>query len=86
MIAIGTHMRQLNPVWDLLCLPNSFIESLDAAVKGIGPIILRNLICLAILAELAASDSVAIPPNERAEEWRVVQISIKGIEPQRHVG
>ena len=50
------------------------------------PIVCREWIFCVIQGELAASDAVANPANDRTEKWVAVQIGIERIEAEHHIG
>src|SRR5437867_9230911 len=65
--------------FNFLRLPDDFVESLEPAVQGIIAVVLRERILPAVQGETAFPDSVAVAPNDRAEEGAVFQIAIKSL-------
>ena len=69
-----------------LGLPHLGVEALGAAVQGVGLVILRNLVALAVEAETTVGDAVAEAADGGAKEYRgVVEITLDIIEAQHHV-
>ncbi len=67
-------------------LPESLVETLVAAVQGIGLVVLRNLVGLAVQTEFAARQTVAEATDGRAEVNRaVVLIALHVVEAQHDV-
>ncbi|RMR10450.1 hypothetical protein ALP91_101155 [Pseudomonas savastanoi pv. glycinea] len=89
-LAIRRHVGQLHAGritgLGFFCLPESFVKTLSAAVQGIGLVVERDLVGLAIQAELAACQAVAESADGRAEINRaVVLVALNIVEAQDDV-
>ena len=69
----------------ILALPNHFVETLEAAVQGVGIVIGRQLISDAIQGELPLGNAIAIPANQRAEIGAVGQITVQIVVAQHDI-
>jgi hypothetical protein len=65
--------------------PNPLVESPDTTVQAVRAVILGQVEHRAVKSELAASDSIAEPPNGRAEESFVLLVAIKSIVTQNDI-
>ena len=71
---------------DRLGLPDDAVEALDAPVQGVGRVVDRQRIRLAVERELPLGDPVGHPAHRGAEVGVLAQVAVERVEPERHVG
>ncbi len=90
LLAVRAEAREADGgrlVWPITWAVQSLlIEALQAAVEGVGGVVDRELIGLAVEGETALGDAVAVPADEGAEIGGLVEVRLDGAEAEGHIG
>ncbi len=82
---VGEPQRLPRRSLDRLGLPHALVEAFSAAMQGIGRIVPRQLVGLAIQCKTAVGDAIGIAPDTGAEIRHPGQIGIEAVEAQYDV-
>ena len=88
-LAVGAQVAESDTdgvaVLERLGLPHDLVEPAQAAVQVVRSVVGRELVGLAVQGESPLGDAVGVPPDDRAEKGRRLEVAVEGIESERHV-